>query len=89
MAYERALAVKPDLAEAHQNVALLYEKVGDISSAERHHLLAVSSSSSIPFKTGMYWQDVTPNFLPGPVTPYPKLHPGPVATEPKLPPQAS
>jgi tetratricopeptide (TPR) repeat protein len=38
--YKQALALKPDFAEAHHNLAVLYLQRGDRSSAlEQYHLL--------------------------------------------------
>ena len=53
-AYLRAVSLKADLPEAHQNLGMLYENKGDIESALLHHNKAVdlSAESSNTFRVG-------------------------------------
>ena len=44
--YERAIDIKDDLTEAHQNLGLLYERRGDMRMARDTHLRAIQSAGN-------------------------------------------
>src|SRR5262245_11945697 len=50
-AYERALAGRPDLADAHCNLGRLLHDREDLAAAEGHYRLAICSDPSI----ALYW----------------------------------
>jgi tetratricopeptide (TPR) repeat protein len=50
-AYERALAGRPDLADAHNNLARLLHDRGDLLGAESHYRLALSLDREV----ALYW----------------------------------
>jgi tetratricopeptide (TPR) repeat protein len=51
VAYERALAGRPDLADAHCNLGRLHHDAGDLSRAESHYRLAICAEPKI----ALYW----------------------------------
>jgi tetratricopeptide (TPR) repeat protein len=46
--YERALEMKPDLAEAHSNLGLALKARGDLREATRHYLIALEIDPALP-----------------------------------------
>lgn len=50
-AYERAIAGRPDLADAHNNLARILHEQGDLAAAEGHYRLAICIDPSI----ALYW----------------------------------
>ncbi len=50
-AYERALAGRPDLADAHNNVGRVRHERGDLAGAEAHYRLALCVDRAV----GLYW----------------------------------
>lgn len=50
-AYERALAGRPDLADAHNNLGRLLHDRADLPAAESHYRLAVCAAPSV----ALYW----------------------------------
>ena len=50
-AYERALAGRPDLADAHNNLARLLHDRNDLTGAEAHYRLALCVDSAV----ALYW----------------------------------
>jgi tetratricopeptide (TPR) repeat protein len=50
-AYERALAGRPDLADAHNNLGRLHHDRGELAVAEAHYRLALCASRVVP----LYW----------------------------------
>lgn len=51
LAYERALAGRPDLADAHNNLGRLLHDRGELSAAEAHYRLALCEARYI----ALYW----------------------------------
>jgi tetratricopeptide (TPR) repeat protein len=51
VAYERALAGCPDLADAHCNLGRLHHDTGDLARAESHYRLAICAAPTV----ALYW----------------------------------
>jgi tetratricopeptide (TPR) repeat protein len=51
VAYQRALAGRPDLADAHNNLGRLLHDAGELAAAEAHYRLALCAAPG----TGLYW----------------------------------
>ncbi|MDB4952821.1 MAG: Tetratricopeptide 2 repeat protein [Myxococcales bacterium] len=51
LAYQRALAGRPDLADAHNNLGRLYHDRGELAAAESCYRLALCASRRVP----LYW----------------------------------
>lgn len=50
-AYERAIAGRPDLADAQNNLGRVLHDLGDVAAAEGHYRLAICAAPAI----GLYW----------------------------------
>lgn len=50
-AYERAIAGRPDLADAHNNLGRILHEQGDLAAAEGHYRLAICVDPTI----ALYW----------------------------------
>ena len=60
-AYEKALALDPDLAEAHVNLGRLLHEAGDADAAERHYRRALETSAqdaTAAFNLGVALEDL-------------------------------
>ena len=39
--YKKALTFDPEFVEAHDNIAVLYRRTGDLDNAEKHYLKSI------------------------------------------------
>ncbi|MBV8759325.1 MAG: tetratricopeptide repeat protein, partial [Deltaproteobacteria bacterium] len=60
-AYERALAGRPDLADAHNNLGRLLHDAADLAGAERHYRAALAANDAVAlyhFNLGVVLEDL-------------------------------